>query len=104
MSYIEIQKSLELLKKDWDVDPLIQDFMLGKISDVSDFSLKVKDVIFHIPQKSSIFDSSNNLTSLMNSLESTQYLATELFLEHEKEQMHQNFMKNLDGKHYLLTR
>ena len=49
MSYIEIQKSLELLKKDWDVDPLIQDFMLGKISDVSDFSLKVKDVIFHIP-------------------------------------------------------
>ena len=33
------------------------------------------DIIFHIPQKCSIFDSSINLTSLMNSLESTQYLA-----------------------------
>ena len=49
MSFTEIKKSLEMLKKDWDVDSLIQDFMLGKISDVSDFSIKVKDVIFHIP-------------------------------------------------------
>ena len=38
MSHIEIQKSLELLKKDWDIDPLIQDFILGKTSEVSDFT------------------------------------------------------------------
>ena len=49
MSYNEIQKSLELLQKDWDVDPIIQDFMLGKITNVSDFTLKVKNVVFHIP-------------------------------------------------------
>ena len=49
MSHIEIQKSLELLKKDWDIDPLIQDFILGKTSEVSDFAVKIKDVVFHIP-------------------------------------------------------
>ena len=49
MSHIEIQKSLELLKKDWDIDPLIQDFILGKTSEVSDFTVKIKDVVFHIP-------------------------------------------------------
>ena len=49
MSHIEIQKSLELLKKDWDIDPLIQDFILGKTFEVSDFTVKIKDVVFHIP-------------------------------------------------------
>ena len=49
MSNIEIQKSLELLKKDWEIDPLIQDFILGKISQVSDYTVKIKDVVFHIP-------------------------------------------------------
>ena len=49
MSSIEIQRSLELLKKDWDIDPLIQDFILGKTSEVSDFTVKIKDVVFHIP-------------------------------------------------------
>ena len=49
MSQNEIQKSLELLKKDWEIDPLIQDFILGKISEVSDYTAKIKDVIFHIP-------------------------------------------------------
>ena len=49
MSQNEIQKSLELLKKDWEIDPLIQDFILGKISEVSDYTAKIKDVVFHIP-------------------------------------------------------
>ncbi len=49
MSFNEIQKSLELLKKDWDIDPIIQDFVLGKVTTTSDFTLKVKNVIFHIP-------------------------------------------------------
>ena len=38
MSHIEIQKSLELLKKDWDVDPLIQDFILGKTSEAVSYT------------------------------------------------------------------
>ena len=49
MSSIEIQRSLELLKKDWEIDPLIQDFILGKTSEVSDYTVKIKDVVFHIP-------------------------------------------------------
>jgi len=49
LSQKEIEESLNLLQKDWDVDPTLREFMLGKISDVSDYSLKVKDVIFHIP-------------------------------------------------------
>lgn len=49
MSYKEIAESLSLLEKDWDVDPILKDFQLGKISDVADHDLKVKDVIFHIP-------------------------------------------------------
>ncbi|HSB83177.1 MAG TPA: YkgJ family cysteine cluster protein [Nitrosarchaeum sp.] len=49
MSQKEIEESLNLLQKDWDVDPILREFMLGKITDVSDYSLKVKDVIFHIP-------------------------------------------------------
>jgi len=49
LSQKEIEESLNLLQKDWDVDPTLREFMLGKITDVSDYSLKVKDVIFHIP-------------------------------------------------------
>ncbi len=49
MSQKEIEESLNLLQKDWDVDPILREFMLGKITDISDYSLKVKDVIFHIP-------------------------------------------------------
>lgn len=49
MSQKEIQESLDLLKKDWDVDPVLQDFMLGKISAVRDHTIKVKDVMFHVP-------------------------------------------------------
>jgi hypothetical protein len=49
LSQKEIEESLNLLRKNWDIDPILQEFMLGKIIDVSDYSLKVKDVIFHIP-------------------------------------------------------
>ena len=49
MSQKEIEESLNLLQKDWDVDPILRQFMLGKITNVSDYSVKVKDVIFHIP-------------------------------------------------------
>lgn len=38
-----------LLEKDWKVDPILKEFMLGKISEVNDHPVKVKDVIFHIP-------------------------------------------------------
>lgn len=49
MSQSEIQESLDLLEKDWDIEPVLRDFMLGKIRDVSDYTTKVKDVVFHIP-------------------------------------------------------
>jgi Fe-S-cluster containining protein len=49
LSQKEIEESLNLLRKNWDIDPILQEFMLGKIINVSDYSLKVKDVIFHIP-------------------------------------------------------
>ena len=49
MSEKEIEESLNLLQKDWNVDPILRQFMLGKIKEVSDFPLKVQDVIFHIP-------------------------------------------------------
>ena len=49
MSQKEIEESLTLLEKDWDIDPILKDFMLHKISDVSDYPIKVKDVVFHIP-------------------------------------------------------
>lgn len=49
MSHVEIEKSLNFLEKDWDIDPVLRDFMLGKIQEVIDYPVKVKDVIFHIP-------------------------------------------------------
>ena len=49
MSQKEISKSLELLEKDWDIDPIIKDFHLGRRDDVSENSIRVKDVVFHIP-------------------------------------------------------
>ncbi len=49
MSQKEIEESLSLLQKNWDIDPILREFMLGKVTDVSDYPFKVKDVIFHIP-------------------------------------------------------
>ena len=45
----ELEESLELLSKKWEINPVIRDFILGNRNDVSDFVIKVKDVIFHIP-------------------------------------------------------
>ena len=49
MSQKEIAESLALLEKNWDIDPVLKDFELGKISDVADYPVKVKNVLFHIP-------------------------------------------------------
>jgi len=49
LSQKEIAESLALLEKNWDIDPVLKDFELGKISDVADYPVKVKDVMFHIP-------------------------------------------------------
>ncbi|HUU49198.1 MAG TPA: YkgJ family cysteine cluster protein [Nitrosopumilaceae archaeon] len=49
MSQNEIEESLNLLQKNWDIDPVLRQFMLGKITDISDYPIKVKDVIFHVP-------------------------------------------------------
>ncbi len=49
MSQKEIAESLSLLEKNWDIDPILKDFQLGKITDVADYPVKVKDVVFHIP-------------------------------------------------------
>jgi Fe-S-cluster containining protein len=45
----EIEESLQLLEKKWEIDPILKDFMFGKRTDVTDHPIKVKDVIFHIP-------------------------------------------------------
>jgi Fe-S-cluster containining protein len=45
----EIEESLQLLEKKWEIDPILKDFVLGKRTDVADHPIKVKDVIFHIP-------------------------------------------------------
>jgi hypothetical protein len=45
----EIEDSLELLAKNWDIDPIIRNFVLGERDDVSEFTIKVNDVVFHIP-------------------------------------------------------
>ena len=45
----ELEESLELLSKDWDIDPIIKNFILGNRDDISEFAIKVKDVVFHIP-------------------------------------------------------
>ena len=49
MSQKEIAKSLDLLEKDWEIDPIIKDFHLQRRDDVSENIIKMKDVIFHIP-------------------------------------------------------
>jgi uncharacterized protein len=45
----KIEEALELLSKDWKIEPIIEDFILGKRSDVEDFVVKVNGVVFHIP-------------------------------------------------------
>ncbi len=66
MSQKEIEESLNLLEKDWDIDPILREFTLGKITDVSDYTLKVKDVIFHVPylnsKKNTFYGNATGLT------------------------------------------
>ncbi len=45
----EIEESLNLLSKDWEIEPIIKDFILAKRTDSTDYIVKVKDVLFHIP-------------------------------------------------------
>lgn len=45
----EIEESLTLLEKDWDVEPLLKDFVLGRVHDVSERVVTRGDVTFHIP-------------------------------------------------------
>jgi len=49
LSQKEIEESLTLLEKNWEIDPVIREFVLGKRSDIADHTVKVQDVIFHIP-------------------------------------------------------
>ena len=44
-----IRESLDLLARDWDIDPILRSFMLGEITNVSDYTTRVNDVTFHIP-------------------------------------------------------
>ena len=46
----KIEEALESLSKDWKIEPVIMDFMLGKKTDVSDFQVRVNGVVFHIPR------------------------------------------------------
>ncbi len=45
----KIEEAMDSLSKDWKIEPIIRDFILGKRNDASDFQIKVNDVIFHIP-------------------------------------------------------
>lgn len=49
MSQKEISESIALLEKNWEIGPILKDFVLGKRSDVADHPVKVKNVVFHIP-------------------------------------------------------
>ena len=49
MSQNEIQESITLLEKEWEINPVLRDFVLGKRTDVSDYTVKVHNVIFHVP-------------------------------------------------------
>lgn len=46
----EISRSLDLLAESWQVDPLLREFMLGRIQDVSDRAVTRGGVTFHIPR------------------------------------------------------
>ena len=45
----EMEESLRLLERDWKIDPVLREFMLQRIPDVSDRRIKRGGVIFHIP-------------------------------------------------------
>lgn len=45
----EIAESLVLLERDWNVEPILKDFFLGKISNVADKVVTRGYVTFHVP-------------------------------------------------------
>ena len=49
MSLSEIQESITLLERDWELEPTLKDFLLGKFSDVSDCPVNIDGVMYHIP-------------------------------------------------------
>lgn len=49
MSQGEISESLALLEQDWEIDPVLKDFVLHRVYNVSDYVLRIGDVAFHIP-------------------------------------------------------
>ena len=49
MSLREVAESLDLLAADWKIDPVLRDFVLQKITSVSDYAVRAGDVTFHIP-------------------------------------------------------
>lgn len=49
MSHDQIQESLHLLQKNWNIDPILADFILGKRNDIADHTVIVQQVVFHIP-------------------------------------------------------
>jgi len=49
LSQKQIEESINLLEKEWEIDPILRDFVLGNRTDVADHVVKVKDVVFHIP-------------------------------------------------------
>jgi len=53
LSQKEIEESLHLLEKNWEIDPILCQFMVGQITDVTDNAIKVNDVVFHIPHLNS---------------------------------------------------
>jgi uncharacterized protein len=44
-----ISLSLDMLAKKWDIDPIVRDLHVGKITDLQDYQIKINQVIFHIP-------------------------------------------------------
>lgn len=45
----ELERSLSLLERDWDVDPVLRDFILGRITDATDHTYTSGRVTFHLP-------------------------------------------------------
>lgn len=45
----ELERSLTLLERDWEIDPLLKDFVLGRVTDATDSRHVSGSVTFHIP-------------------------------------------------------
>lgn len=45
----QVERSISLLEKDWEIDPLLKDFVLGRVSGATDRTHTSGSVTFHIP-------------------------------------------------------